>query len=155
MNLDDIAEGRVVVLGIGNPLKGDDGAGPLLAGLLRERYPEVVFDGGSAPENLVGPVRRARPDSVLLVDAADFGGRPGEIRVTSAGGAVGGLPGTHAVPLGMFAKALAEELGASVHLIAVQAGTTHLGNPMSPAVAASVERLALEIGKILARRESP
>lgn len=125
-----------------------------MAERLRERFPDVVFDGGSAPENLVGPVRKARPDSVLLVDAADFGGEPGEIRVASAGGAAAGLPGTHAVSLGTFARALAEEVGAAVHLIAIQAGATRFGDPMSPAVAGSVERLIQEIGDLLAGKEN-
>ena len=44
---------KQVVFTVGNSLRGDDGAGSLLAELLQaEPAPDwVVIDGGSAPEN--------------------------------------------------------------------------------------------------------
>lgn len=143
--------GRVVVLGVGNDLRADDGAGSLVARRLRERFPNVVFDGGQAPENQSGPLRRARPDAIVVVDAADFGGAPGEVRVVCAReGEAGGLAlGTHALPIGTFLAALAEATGATVHLVAIQASTTQLGVEMTPAVAAAVDEVARELAAVL------
>ena len=61
------AVGRIAVLGIGNDLRGDDGVGSLVARSLRERFPDAAFDGGQAPENQAGPLRRARPDTVVAI----------------------------------------------------------------------------------------
>jgi len=144
------ARGRVVVLGIGNDLRADDGAGSLVAQRLRERFPDAVFDGGQAPENQSGPLRRARPDTVLVVDAADFGGAPGQVRVVSGAGDAAGLTlGTHALPIGTFLSALAETTGARVRLVAIQAETTEFGAPMTPAVASAVDDVARELAAVL------
>jgi hydrogenase 3 maturation protease len=147
----DIVRGRVVVVGIGNALRADDAAGPMLAEALRCRFPDRVFDVGEVPENYLGPIRRARPDTILLVDAADFGGVPGEVRVVS-GDEVGGLAlGTHAPPLSVFMEVAAADTGASVRLVAVQVTSTELGRTMSQDVRATVERLASELADVLGR----
>jgi len=148
--LREAAGGRVVVLGIGNDLRADDGAGSLVARSLRERFPDAAFDGGQAPENASGPVRRVRPDTVIVVDAADFGGAPGEVRVASATGAAAGLTlGTHALPIGTFMQALGEMTGAAVHLMAIQAVTTAFGAAMTPEVAVAVVEVTRELAEIL------
>ena len=46
IDLDGLAAGTVVVVGIGNTLRADDGVGSLVAEKLRERHPDVVFDAG-------------------------------------------------------------------------------------------------------------
>ena len=97
-----IGRGRVVVLGVGHALRGDDAAGSAVAQALRPRFADRVFDGGQAPENFVGPVRRAEPDTIIIVDAADFGGSPGEIRVAAADDVVGEMTGTYAAPISML-----------------------------------------------------
>jgi len=149
VDLSGIARGRVVVLGVGNTLKADDGAGPAVAEALRKRFPECAFDVGQVPENFIGPIRRARPGTIILIDAADFGGTPGETRIVSAGEIHGLTLGTHALPLSVFMAAIAEEVGAKVHLVAIQAATTGLGGAMSVAVSDAVARLVQELERIL------
>lgn len=147
----DVATGRVVVVGVGNALRADDAAGPMLAETLRPRFPDRVFDVGEVPEDYLGPIRRARPDTILLVDAADFGGEPGAVRVVS-GDEIDGLAlGTHALPLSMFMEVASADTGALVHLVALQVKSTELGATMSEDVRASVERLAVELAEVLGR----
>jgi hydrogenase 3 maturation protease len=155
LDLDGLAGGRMVVVGIGNTLKGDDGAGSVVARRLRERYPDVVFDAAQAPENYLAPVRRAEPDAVLLVDAADFGGRPGEVRTAVAGDVEGLMMGTHAAPLSMFMRVLAEETGADMRLVAVQVANTALGAEMTREVAEAVEELVSVLDELLDGRMKP
>lgn len=72
---------RVKILGVGNVLLGDEGVGPHVAALLAERglppWAEAV-DCGAGGWALLDVMRGAQ--TVYLVDAADFGGRPGEVR---------------------------------------------------------------------------
>src|SRR5512136_714557 len=74
---------RLAVLGIGHELYGDDAVGVWLAGRLNHiaaGYENLlVIQGGSAPENFTGVLRKYQPDLVLLVDAALMGIRPGMI----------------------------------------------------------------------------
>jgi hydrogenase 3 maturation protease len=152
LELDGLAAGTVVVVGIGNTLRGDDGAGSLVAQRLRDKYPDVVFDAAQAPENYVAPIRRASPAAVVLVDAADFGGSPGEIRTAVAGDVEGLMLGTHAAPLSMFMRVVAGETGAEVRLVAVQVATTELGEEMTRDVADAVQELASRLDELLEER---
>lgn len=72
---------KIVVLGLGNILCGDDGFGPLVIERLLElgQFPEEVkiMDGGVQGQALYWIVEEA--DRLLLVDAVDFGLDPGEI----------------------------------------------------------------------------
>jgi hydrogenase 3 maturation protease len=152
LDLDGLDGRKVVVVGIGNALRGDDGAGSLVAERLRARHPDVVFDAAQAPENYLAPIRRAAPDVVVLVDAADFGGRPGEVRTATTEDVEGSMMGTHAAPLSMFMKVLEEDTGANVMLLAVQAGATELGAGPSDEVAAAVDDLVSRLNEILEER---
>ncbi|MFF2204851.1 hydrogenase maturation protease [Streptomyces sp. NPDC058145] len=105
--------GRVVVIGVGNPLRGDDGVGPAAVEALRGRVPDgtvlTVSDGepgrmldlwGGADAVVVVEALRARP------------GRPGTLHTFTAAEAAGRTPGTastHALGLGEC-LALAETL---------------------------------------------
>jgi hydrogenase 3 maturation protease len=152
LELDGLAAGSVVVVGIGNTLRGDDGAGSLLARRLRDKYPDVVFDAAQAPENYVAPIRRAAPAAVVLVDAADFGGTPGEVRTAVAEDVEGLMMGTHAAPLSMFMGVVAAETGADVRLVAVQVANTELGREMTREVADAVQELVSRLDELLEGR---
>jgi len=147
-----LAGRRVAVLAVGNPLRADDGFGPAaaarLAGLPLPPAATVI-DAGGAPENFTGLVRRHRPEVVLVLDAADFGGRPGELRTLDPGELSGGSPSTHAAGLGLLFEYLRGECGAEGLVLAVQAGSAEFGRPMSPEVAEAVERAALLLAAVL------
>jgi hydrogenase 3 maturation protease len=147
--LRDIVRGKVVVLGAGHALRADDAAGSVVAEELRPRFPGRVFDGGMAPENFAGPIRRAGPGTLLIVDAADFGGAPGEVRVAAPDEVVGLMMGTHAPPLSVLMSILAEDTGADVYLVAVQVVDTRLGGIMTPEVRSAVGKLVAELGRLM------
>ena len=75
-----------LVLGIGNLLLGDEGVGVRIIEAIRERaMPEDVeaADGGTGGADLVDLMAGRR--KVIIVDAAEFDGRPGDIlRFTAA-----------------------------------------------------------------------
>lgn len=71
--------GRTLVVGVGNRCRGDDGAGPFVADLLRERglpNAEIVEHSGEGASLM----ELWRPfDKVILLDAVSSGGKPGTI----------------------------------------------------------------------------
>ncbi len=75
--------GSVALVGIGNPLRGDDGFGPKLIEALKGGVKAVIFDCGTAPENYIIPILNSNPGTVILLDAADFRASPGDIGVFS------------------------------------------------------------------------
>jgi hydrogenase maturation protease len=71
----------IAVIGVGNPLMADEGVGIAAIEALEERgMPEGVelIDAGSAGMTLLHIIKDY--DAVLIIDAANFGGEPGEVR---------------------------------------------------------------------------
>jgi len=134
----------VVVLGVGNPLRGDDGFGPAVAARLAAGAPAglAVIDAGSAPENFAGALRRERPEVLLALDAADFGGAPGELRLLAPGELSAGGFSTHAASLTMLFDYLGAECGTESRVLAVQAASVTLNEGLSAPVAAAAARAA-------------
>jgi hydrogenase 3 maturation protease len=150
---------RVVVLGVGSDLRGDDAAGVLVAARLLEALgmddrrggPEVlVLDGSTAPENLTGPIKRFEPTHVVIVDSAIMGLEPGAVEMLRAGEA-GGVPFcTHALPISVTADYLVAECGAWVGVIGIQPQDVGFGVAVTPAVEAAVAEVAAVLAELLA-----
>lgn len=132
-----------VLFTVGNDLRADDGAGPLLATLL-EAQPAPdwqVVDGGDAPENCIHEVRALAPQRVLIVDAADMGLPPGTLRrIPEDCVAAHFLVNTHAIPLNFLIASLRETV-AEVAFVGIQPQELAFLMPMTPAVRRGVERL--------------
>jgi hydrogenase maturation protease len=77
---------KIGIIGLGNPLRRDDGIGLLLLQHLqtqKKRLPKNIeyIDGGTSGMNLLHLL--AQFDTVMLIDAVDFKGKPGDTRVFS------------------------------------------------------------------------
>ena len=133
--------GRVCVLGIGNRERGDDGAGSLVAGGLRSGGAMAAIDAGMAPENHLEMVARTEPDTVVVVDAVDFGGAPGELR-TLHGHEIGrGGLSTHAPSLAMTMDYLVARTGARLLLLGIQPAALGSNRELSIEVSRTVDRV--------------
>ncbi len=153
--LGEILVGRVCVLGIGNRLAGDDGAGSAVAEQLAGRVAARVIDGGIAPENHLERVVREKPDAILLIDAVDFGGAPGSLRVLDARDLGPGGLSTHATSLGLIREYLSARSPARAALVGIQPGRLQLGEALSDEVARSVGALASRIADLLGPARDP
>ena len=129
---------RTAVIGIGHELRGDDAAGVLLtrtlADILSANENVLLVEGGAAPENSLGVIRRFRPGRVIMVDTAEMGASPGTVRWLDWQKAEGLSASTHTLPLALLARYLTVELGCRVELLAIQPETNWLDAPLSPAV---------------------
>ena len=79
---------KIGVIGIGNPLRRDDGIGIVLLEKLIERKDELssnteLIDGGTGGMNLLHLL--ARFDIAIILDAVNFDGHPGELRLFTLG----------------------------------------------------------------------
>ncbi|MHC1579459.1 MAG: hydrogenase 3 maturation endopeptidase HyCI [Candidatus Alkanophagales archaeon] len=140
----------VVVFGVGNELRGDDAAGRLVAERLEGFECGIAvrsFAVGVAPENFTGVLRGLKPSHVVIVDAADFGGRAGDVRVIGEDEIMEGAPSTHTVSLGVLAKYIRMRYGCEVVVIGIQPKTLS-GTGVSPEVRAGVEALVTSLKKV-------
>lgn len=146
LNRPDGAPLRLAVVGVGQALRGDDAAGPLVVRRLRDLLDAnerlCLVDAGHAPENCLGPIIRFQPDYILFIDAIVGHQPPGAV-VWLAGEAAeetGG--GTHTLALSTLTEYLTAATGAPVGIIGIQPAGLALGDPLSPVVAAAVEQVA-------------
>ena len=137
--------GRICLLGIGNRMWRDDGVGSLTVEAL-EDYPELhTVDGGMVPENYLEKLVGHDPDTILIIDAVDFSGRPGELRLLEPGQLAASGLSTHAGSPATLAQYLELRTGARVGLLAIQPGDTNQGSQLSPEVAATMRDLVEEL----------
>ncbi len=136
---------RVVVIGVGQELLGDDALGVLAARKLHSTAQVMVIDAGTAPENFTGRIRDFQPDLVVLIDAVQLGRSPGSIEWLESEAIVGCSASTHALPLQLFTHYLELESGSRVVVIGIQPGAMNLGDQLTPEVRASVHLLVREL----------
>ena len=144
-------QGTAVLMGIGNRWRGDDAAGPEVIARVAGRAEARCIDAGDAPERHLGEAVEGAPGSILLVDAVDFGGPPGEVALFGLEDLPARLGTTHDVPLSVLMEYLRAMSGADVLLLGIQPETTDFGRRMSAAVddAVSVvtEMLLAQLGE--------
>jgi len=136
---------------VGNELNGDDRTGVAVAESLQTRLNDpryLVINGGNAPENYLGKIIKFGANIVLIIDAADLGEMPGSIELIQWSDTQGLSASTHSLPPSVMAKYLVAELGCEVLLLAVQAGSLNLMQPLTPPVAQAVEDIIETISKI-------
>ncbi len=68
------------LLGIGHPLRSDDGAGSFIAQHFKDKD-WITADGKSAPENFTSVIKKSRPELLVIVDSVEMNLSPGDIRI--------------------------------------------------------------------------
>jgi hydrogenase 3 maturation protease len=138
-----LAGKRFGVVGVGNVMKGDDGAGPeVVAALEKRKFRLPIVDATEVPENYAGWVPKQGLEAVLFIDAVDFGGKPGECRVIPFEHLMISASNTHRMSLHYTVMYLRDEWEGDAVLVGIQPERLTLGEGLSEAVAAAVERLA-------------
>ncbi|UCF96975.1 MAG: hydrogenase maturation protease [Spirochaetaceae bacterium] len=148
-----ILKGKVVIVGVGNTLRGDDGLGPAFVEQLQDKVDVPCINAGNALENHLGPIIRERPDTVLLVDAVHLNLDPGDARIVDPSRIVHAGLSTHDVSAGLFLDFLVEETGCTVFLLGVQPEQIELGSGISDTIEKTLGALEQEIIDALRGRE--
>jgi hydrogenase 3 maturation protease len=136
---------KALILGIGHRLKGDDGVGPFICDLIKDRVKAEVLDVGSAPENYIGPIVALKPTAILVVDAANFGQEPGSFTLLAREELATTLASTHTPSWQLFYDTLVQHLQLSAYFLGIQPASTALGESLTE----PVKRTALVIAEDL------
>lgn len=133
---------RFGIIGVGNVLRGDDGAGPEVIALLEGRVDIPIADASEVPENYGGWVVKMNLESVVFIDAVDFGGEPGDFRMIPLEKLMVSASSTHRLSLHYVIRYLEDEWNGDAILVGVQPKSLRLGDGLSAEVAAGVRELA-------------
>ncbi len=133
--------GNNLILTAGNTYRSDDGMGPFVASSLINRVSADVIDAKDTPENIVDEAIALKPDYILVIDAADFGGQAGEVRIISEELIPQTTLSTHMIPLSVVIKLITSETKAEVCFIGVQPKNVGFGEGLSGEVENTAEAL--------------
>jgi len=142
VSLADRRPDQMAFIGLGNPYRGDDASGLILFDRLKNS-PALMgaqfIRAEANPENHLQEILDGGAGLVVFIDAARFGGRPGEIvwvdedRIDSA------CVSTHAFSLRAVTGFLRLHQPFVVKVLAIQPGAAGFGATLSSAVRFGVE----------------
>ena len=150
--LNKLRNSATVIIGIGNTLKGDDGAGPLVCEQLKGKICAEVIDAGTVPENYVQPIIKTAPQNLLVIDAIDFGASPGTIELFAAEQLNSSVFSTHALSPRLFVDVISQQIQVDVYFVGIQPAQTRLGQPVSAPVGEAIQQLVDTLAQIFTPR---
>ena len=145
---------RVLVLAVGNPVKGDDGAGLACAKKLKTlirsqaRSRLKILLGYETPENLTGKIRKFSPGLVLILDAAFGPDKSGRIFIVKREQIQDEGTSTHRISLSLLVSYLEETVGCKVLILGIQPLRLNQGEKLSGPVEKATDRLAAYLARI-------
>jgi hydrogenase 3 maturation protease len=146
---------KIVVAGIGNPIRSDDYVGLKIIENLRGKVPETVclLECETVPENYLSEIENFKPTHVLLVDAAFLELKPGEASLVDSERTMDySAISTHALPLKIFCEHLKKATDAKIGLLLIEPKDMDFGEGLSVEVEAEAERLTKLLLELLVQR---
>jgi hydrogenase 3 maturation protease len=136
---------KVVVAGIGNPLRKDDFVGVEIVRHLQEKVSQSVYliECETVPESFMEPITAFKPSHILLIDAAMLNLKPGSSKLIEPDQMVEQVAiSTHALPLRIFCEYLAETTDAEIALLGIQPQDASFGEGLTTELKKTAVRLA-------------
>jgi hydrogenase 3 maturation protease len=148
---------RIVFLGVGNDLYGDDAIGVEIARTLLndgigDWKDRMIIVGGPAPESFCGVIRRFKPDLVMLIDAAAMDLPAGTVRWLPWADELDDSLLSWTIPLHLMVSYLRVETGCEVGLIGIQPQDVRWGEA-SQLMARQVECVGKQIECVIHQHE--
>lgn len=116
---------KLIVLGVGNELKCDDGVGPYIIKKLNENTVEnndrlLFIDAHTVPENFTGKIRKENPTHLIIVDACLMGGEPGDMKIVDKDDFASIGISTHSMSLSFFVKYLERDTDFGIIFVGIE-----------------------------------
>jgi len=137
----------MVLVGVGSPIRHDDIIGLRVLELLKGKTPmsTLLLPTETVPESYTGTIREFQPTHVLILDAANFNGKPGEGRIIPPEAIANTSVSTHSLPLHVFIDYVRKSICEKVALLGIQGVNIDFGEGLTP----EVDKSAVEIANIL------
>ena len=140
---------KLIVLGIGNEVKSDDGVGPAIIKKLKAENIEnknlLFIDSKTVPENFTGKIRKENPTHLIIVDACLMDLKPGDMKLVNRYDFVNIGISTHSMSLSFFVKFLEKDSDIKITFVGIEPQTMEMGDTLSE----NVEKAACEFIEIL------
>jgi len=135
---------KVVVAGIGNPIRSDDYVGlKIVEGLhCKVRENVLLLECETVPESYLFDIEKFQPSHVLLIDAGVLLSKPGEASLVDACVVENfSAVSSHVLPLKVFCGYVKAVTGAKIGLLLVEPENMEFGEGLSVEVQVAAENL--------------
>ncbi len=144
---------RVVLAGIGNPIRTDDAVGVKIVQDMRGKVSKkmvYLLECETVPENFLQEIMDFEPSHVLLIDAAVLGLEHGDSRLVDPE-QLTVLPAysTHMLPLRLFCEALKKTTESKIALLLVEPKVTEFGEGLTPEIQAAAKKVVSVLLRVL------
>jgi len=140
---------KLIVLGVGNELKSDDGVGPFIIKKLQfeniENENIIFIDGKTVPENFTGKIRKEKPSHLIIVDACIMNSNPGDMQIVNRHDFASIGISTHSMSLSFFVRYLEKDTDFKIMFVGIEPESMDWGENPTP----KVEKAADEFIKTL------
>lgn len=144
---------KLIVLGVGNELKSDDGVGPFVIKKLKEENIEndnVLFiDAKTVPENFTGKIRKENPTHLIIVDACLMDLDPGDMRIVDKDDFASIGISTHSMSLSFFVRYLEKDTEIRIMFVGIEPETMDWGERPTPIVERSANEFIEKLKEII------
>ncbi len=143
---------RIVLAGIGNPIRKDDFVGVKVVERLKGKTREnvLLIECETVPESFTEQIIGFQPTHVLLLDAAILGLKPGKSRLIEPEELTSSISlSSHMLPLRIFCEQVLQMSKTKLGLLLIQPKNTDFGEGLSPELEKSVEQITGTLLEIL------
>lgn len=143
---------RVVVAGIGNPMRMDDFVGIRIVQNLRGKVSErvLLIECETVPESFIEQITDFDPSHILLIDAAILKLDPGDARLVEPEQLeLSRTFSTHKLPLRIFCEYMTEVTKAKIALLLIEPKNVEFGEGLTSEVEACSEIIAQNLRILL------
>lgn len=134
---------RIVFIGLGNELRGDDGAGLKITKIIssgKEFTNSHFIFAGTNPENYLQRILGYKPDAVIFIDTANWQAKPGEIKFLTSSEIGNSDFSTHAFSIKLIEKFINSNNPCKIFYIGIQPASVSFANNISENVMAGIKK---------------
>lgn len=130
---------KLIVLGVGNELKCDDGIGPYIINKLKcenieDKKSLLFINAETVPENFTGKIRKEKPSHLIIVDACLMGGEPGDMKIVNRYDFADIGISTHSMSLSFFVRYLEKDTDFGIIFVGIEPESMDYADKPTPKV---------------------
>ena len=141
LDLKKILKGKIVILGIGNLFKGDDAVGTELVERIENLNNFDCINCGISPENYTQEIISKKPDTLIIVDAVNINGNPGDVVLLRPEQLKDECFDSHRIPINVLIKYLKNYIKDNIYILGIQPKIINYGSHLSREVSESIDIL--------------
>lgn len=140
---------KTAVIGLGNPLKKDDNIGNVIIEKLEKEVKGknlVFIKAYLTPENYLLLLKKDEPENVYIIDAVEFEGKVGDVKVFNLDEINQSRITTHNIPVNIYQDYFPNSV---IKLIGIKVKDVSFGEELSKEIKDKLDDIFKEVKKII------